>query len=115
MKGHVLALTLACIAAISALVIAGAQWRLTQHRAATTRWQVQAAEVLAQSAIERGRLDLSTRRRLTAEILDLPPGTATVSRPAPDRLRGCGTVKAQTVCLDAELQGDRVLRVVPVR
>lgn len=110
-RGHVLALTLACIAAIGALIVAGAQWRLTQSRAATARWHLQAAEVLAQSAIERGAFDLSRGRAITTDTLQLSPGTATITRPAPDRLRGCGAVKAQTICLLAELDGARVKRV----
>lgn len=110
-----MALSLACIAGVSALVIAGAQWRLTQSRAATTRWQVQAAEVLAQSAIERGLVDIAAGRAPTTDTLDLPPGTATVVRPTVAVLRGCGTVAAQIVCLDAALQGDRVLRITPAR
>ena len=112
-RGHVLALTLACIAAVGALIVAGAQWRLTQSRAAATRWHVQAAEVLAQSAIERGLADLIAGRTPTTDPLDLPPGTATVTQPNANTVRGCGTVDGQTVCLDATVQGMRVLRVTP--
>lgn len=110
MKGHVLALFVACVAGIGALVVTHAQWRLTQRDAATVRWAQRAAEVLARSALERGIADLRAQRALPAGPFALPPGTATVKR-TDAGLEGCGTVKARTACLRAELVGDRLGRV----
>lgn len=100
MKGHVLVLFVACIAAIGALVVVHAQARLNQRDAATVRWAQTAAEVLAQSALERGLADLRAKRALPTAPFALAPGEATVERTA-DGLKGCGTVKARRICLTA--------------
>lgn len=104
-KGHVLALFLACVAGVGALVAAGAQWRLSQQRAAAQRWQVQAAEVLAESALVQAAADRRAGSVQAASI-ELAPGVASVTPLKGDRVRACGQVKTQRICRDARWTGD---------
>jgi Tfp pilus assembly protein PilX len=107
-RGHVLALTLICMAGVGALVAAGAQWRLSQQRAAQQRWAVQAAEVLAQSALVQAEADLRAGRALSMANIQLEPGDATLEQVDKKTVRGCGRVKQETVCLTGTWTGQQM-------
>lgn len=109
MKGHVLVLFVACVAAIGALVVVHADGRLNQRDAATVRWHQTAAEVLAQSALERGIADLRAKRALPTGPFALAPGEATIERTA-EGLKGCGVVKARRICLHSAVADGRLGR-----